>query len=418
MPLKLFNSLGHKKMEFQPQVKGQVRMYHCGPTVKEPAHIGKFRSFLMADILRRHLERSGFEVHQVMNVTDVGHLNEFQEDIVEIAAARSGLYAWELVEKEEKSFHQERAALRILDAQEYPRAREHIDTMIELVKDLEKKGVCYSAGGNIYLDVSNYTGYGKLSGKTVKELEKVQETLRARPSPHKRRPLDIDLWRTDALHEMRWDSPWGKGFPGWHVECAAMSRKYLGGSFDIHTGADDNRFPHHECEIAQVETLTGKPLANYWLHSGPVKVDGRPMLRQEDTVVTVRELLDSGFRGSVIRVALLSAHYRETLDFGESTLDWAREAVNALSGFHEHLKSSATGTRRKVDGREQPPVTWITETEARFQDALDRDLDYPAALQCILETQDRLEPDDVGDPRVAREALESWDRVLGILTEN
>ena len=324
------NSLGMQEQKFQSLEPDKVQMYHCGPTVKEPIHLGKFRSFLMADVLRRHLERSGYEVHQVMNITDVGHLNEFQEDFVEIAAARSGLYAWELVEKEEKKFHEERRALKILNAHEYPKAREHIDCMIGLAQDLEKKGVCYVSGGNLYLDVSKFSAFGKLSGKSITELKKLQESSRASVPRHKKHPLDIDLWRRDALHEMRWDSPWGRGFPGWHVECAAMSRKFLGGVFDIHTGADDNLFPHHECEIAQVEILTGKPLARYWLHTGLTRVEGKEMSRGNDNLVTVRELLEAGFRGIVLRVAILSSHYRSELNFDESTLDWARESVNLL----------------------------------------------------------------------------------------
>ena len=414
MSLRLLNSLGGKTAEFQPLEPGKVRMYHCGPTVKAPAHIGKFRSFLLADLLRRHLERSGFEVRQVMNITDVGHLNEFDEDIVEMAAARSGLYAWELVEEEEKKFHEERRALRILDAHEYPHARDHVGEMIDLVRDLEAKGVCYTAGGNVYLDISGFSGFGKLSGKSLAELTELQKSSRAAAAPRKRHPLDIDLWRTDALHQMLWDSPWGKGFPGWHVECAAMSRKYLGGSFDIHTGTDDILFPHHECEIAQVETLTGKPLASCWLHTGPVQVDGQPMLRQNANVVTVRELLDSGIPGVVVRVALLGTHYRESLDFGEAPLEWAQRSVAAVRAFHAHLEGAAK-TAGPAAG--EPPAAWITETDARFQEALDRDLDYPAALEAILEAQDRLEPEDIGNPRPAREAVESWDRVLGILEE-
>ena len=414
--LRLLNSLGGQLEKFRPLEPGKVSMYHCGPTVKEPIHIGKFRSFLVADILRRHLEYSGCEVHQVMNITDVGHLNEFEEDAIEIAAARSGLNAWELIEQEEAKFHEERRELRIRDAHEYPKAREHVETMIDFARELEQKGVCYSAGGNLYLDVSKFRDFGKLSGKPLDELTGLQQSSKTTVSPEKKHPLDIDLWRTDAIHQMRWDSPWGRGFPGWHVECAAMSRKYLGGAFDIHTGADDNIFPHHECEIAQVEVLTDKPLARYWLHSGPVTVEGKPMNRKNANLVTVRELLGSGFRGSVVRVALLSSHYRTELDMGESTFDKARAFVDTVLGFHEHL-SEAVKASASVSGSAttSSPAPWIAATDTAFCSAFDNDLDYPSAMRAILDTLVRLEPEDVGDPRQALAALEGWDRVMGAL---
>lgn len=411
MTLRLRNSLGGELEEFRPLVPGRVRMYHCGPTVKEAIHIGKFRSFLMADILRRTLELQGFEVHQVMNITDVGHLNEFEEDVIEIAAARSGIDTWELVESEERRFHEERKALRILDAHEYPRAREHIESMVEFIDDLEKKGVCYRAGGNLYLDTSRFAEFGKLTGKSREVLEELEQSLEGSAAPSKHHPLDIDLWRTDALHQMRWDSPWGRGFPGWHVECAAMSRKYLGGSFDIHTGADDNLFPHHECEIAQVELLTGKPLARYWLHTGPVKVEGKPMSRRNDNLVTVRELLEAGFRGEVVRLALLSSRYRDELDLDESAIDRARNAVNALVSFRDHLEEA----RSTGNGADRPAGPWIAATDERFREALEDDLDFPRALEAVLDALESLEAETLGPPGAALEALVRWDRVLGVL---
>ena len=411
MTIQLTNTLGGKKEAFSPLKPDSVSMYHCGPTMKEPLNIAKFRSFLLADILRRYLEYSGYEVRQVMNITDVGHLNEFEEDIVEIAAARTGLYAWELVEKEEKVFHDDRKALHIRSATYYPRAREHIDEMIALIKDLEGKGFTYQVGGNVFFDIKKSPRFGELAGKTLSALEKLTEKGRTPSHPEKHHPLDIDLWRTDLLHQMHWPSPWGRGFPGWHVECVAMSRKYLGQPFDIHTGTCENIFPHHESEIAQAEAIGGKPFARHWLHTGPVNVDGKSMSLENKNNVTVNELLSAGFRGSVIRVALLSAPYRDVLDFGESCMDRAREQVNLILAFHEHLSSQAGQGSQSAE----TCARWIQETESLFRDALGDDLNYPRALKSVTETVQNLEPAEIGDPPQALEALKRWDRVLGIL---
>jgi cysteinyl-tRNA synthetase len=410
MTLELTNTIGGRKEPFEPLEPGRARMYHCGPTVKEPLTIGKFRSFLLADVLRRHLERSGYAVRQVMNITDVGHLNEFEEDIVEIAAARTGLYAWELAAKEEELFHSERRTLHILDADEYPRAREHIECMIESIRALEKTGLCYRAGGNLYLDVAKTRRFGELAGKSLEELSALQRSRRKPPHPEKRHPLDIDLWRTDAVHQMAWDSPWGRGFPGWHVECAAMSRHYLGDSFDIHTGTDENIFPHHECEIAQAETLSGKPMARYWLHTAAVTAGRKPMSPQNRNVITVRELLEGGIRGSVIRAALLSEHYRTPLDFSEAVLDRVRPLVNAILSFREYLIESGASPHSSSS----KPAGWIAATEEAFTASLDDDLDFRGALRAVAQATQELEPAAVGDPGAALGALEGWNRVLGL----
>jgi cysteinyl-tRNA synthetase len=414
MVLKLTNTLGGKKAAFQSLEPGKVRMYHCGPTVSAHLNVAKFRSFLLADLLRRHFKYSGYEVVQVMNITDVGHLNEFEEDAVEIAAGRTGLTGPELVEMEEKIFHADRRALHICDATCYPRAREHIAEMIAVIADLEKRGFTYEAGGNIYFDITQSPRFGRLAGKALPELEKLAGIPEG-DHPEKRNSLDIDLWRKDTLHQVHWPSPWGRGFPGWHVECVAMSHKYLEGSFDIHTGTCENVFPHHECEIAQAEALTGKPLASCWLHTGPVTVEGLPMTRENKNLMTARQMLDAGFRGSVIRVALLAKHYREPLDFGEAAMDAARPLVNNYLAFHEHLISAASKPV-SAGGSKEAPAPWIEETDKAFQAALDDDLDYPTALGAILNRIETLQPQKVGNPNQAREALLRWDRVIGILS--
>jgi cysteinyl-tRNA synthetase len=415
MALKLTNTLGGKKVDFAPLTEGAVKIYSCGPTVKEPINLGKFRSFLLADLLRRSLELAGYEVRHVMNITDVGHLNEFEEDVVEIAAARSGMYPWELVQQEEKRFHQDRAALHVLDCHEYPHARDHVDEMIEVIRGLEAKGLTYQAGGNIYLDLDKVKGFGQLAGTTAAKLAERLEASRTPAHPEKRNILDIDLWRTDVAHTAHWRSPWGRGFPGWHVECVAMSRKYLGETFDVHTGSHENVFPHHECEIAQAESLSGKTLARFWLHSGPVHVDGKPMTLENNNVATVRELLESGFRGVVLRVALLSAPYREAVDFGKDVRELARDQVNAILGFHEYLTTEAPGAPATEGPAAGDPPEWIDATDREFRAALEDDLDYPRALRTVAEQVASLEPETCGATEHALEALKRWDQVLGIL---
>jgi len=416
MALHLTNTLGGKKERFTPLESSRVRMYHCGPTVKEHLNVAKFRSYLLADLLRRYFEVAGFDVLQVMNITDVGHLNAFEEDAVEIAAARTGLSAAELVELEEKVFHDDRKALHIRDATCYPRAREHIDEMVGVIAGLERRGFTYESGGNLYFDVRKSPAFGRLAGKSIEDLARdAPREGGAASLKKKRHPLDIDLWRTDVAHQIHWPSPWGRGFPGWHVECVAMSRKYLDGSFDIHTGTCENVFPHHECEIAQAEALSGKPLARFWLHTGLVTVDGQPMSRENRNLVNVRQMLDAGFRGSVIRAALLSEHYRAPLDFGEKAMDRARPRVNAYLGFHEYLAGCVNAQvlpLAKLDGN---TPRWIHDVDVKFFTALEDDLDWPTAFGSVVDAVERLEPEGVGDPTVALAALLRWDRVLGLL---
>ena len=413
MALCLSTTLNGSTETFAPLKPDRVRMYSCGPTVKEPINLAKFRSFLLADVTRRVLQYCGYEVNHVMNITDVGHLNEFEEDVIEVAAARKGLYPMELIAEEERIFHEDRRGLRVLDAHTYPHAREHIDDMIDVIRELEATGKTYVADGNLYLDITADAGFGRLTHASLDELIQLQKTSRTPQNPNKRHALDIDLWRTDIKHQAHWPSPWGRGFPGWHVECVAMSRKYLGASFDIHTGGHENTFPHHECELAQAAALGDEPLARYWLHSGPVLSDGKPMSLQNRNMLTVRELLEAGLRGPVVRVALLLVPYRETLDFGESLLDVARGHANTLLGFHEHLVERTEGSA--VTGESSPP-DWVQAADAEFVAAIENDLDYPGALDTVVRAIDQLSPEAIGDPQQCLNALKRWDRVLGILS--
>jgi cysteinyl-tRNA synthetase len=246
-------------------------MYNCGPTVYKRPHVGNFRAFLTADLLRRTFELLDYRVTQIMNITDVGHLTE--DDVADAAgddklqreAARRSLDPWQIAREVEAEFRDDLRAMRCLDAHAYPRATEHVPEMIEMIETLISKGHAYRADGNVYFDVRSFERYGALSGNTLEELD-AGASGRVEERGDKRSPHDFALWKRDPKHLMQWDSAFGRGFPGWHIECSAMARKYLGDTLDIHTGGPDNKFPHHECEIAQSECVTGEPFVRYWVH--------------------------------------------------------------------------------------------------------------------------------------------------------
>jgi cysteinyl-tRNA synthetase len=275
------DSLTREVREFTTIEPGVVRMYNCGPTVYGRQHIGNWRTNVCWDVLRRALEFGGYRVRQIQNITDVGHLtvdtvaDAAGEDKMELAARRDHLDAWGVAKKYEALFHEDRRALNIQDAERYPRATDHIAEMIAHVESLIRSGHAYATpAGNVYFSVATFPEYGRLSGNTVEELD---AGARVEVLEEKRAPEDFALWKRDEKHQMQWDSPWGRGFPGWHIECSAMSRKYLGDSFDIHGGGLENQFPHHECEIAQSECANGKPFVRYWLHNNMCTINGQKM---------------------------------------------------------------------------------------------------------------------------------------------
>jgi len=284
MSLSLFNSLTRRIDPFEPLDPPRVRIYNCGPTVYSHAHIGNFASFIMADLLRRYLEYSGYQVTQVMNITDVGHMTDDEiadgggEDKLEKKARQERKDPWQIARQYEEAFQRDREILNVLPAHHFPRATEHIPEMIALIEELLRKGLAYEAGDQVYFEISRFPRYGILSGNSPEEL---QAGARVEEDPHKRNPLDFCLWKRDPKHIMQWDSPWGRGFPGWHIECSAMSRKYLGEVFDIHTGGEDNIFPHHDCEIAQSSGGEDRIFARFWLHRRHILVNNRKMSKRE-----------------------------------------------------------------------------------------------------------------------------------------
>src|SRR5688572_20778231 len=303
MSFEVYNSLSRRKEAFRSLEPGLVRMYNCGPTVYSRAHIGNFRAFLFADLLRRWLEHSGYEVRQVMNITDVGHLTDEMagagEDRIEAAARREGRDPWKIAEGYTELFLADARRLGIQPALAYPRASAHVPEMVEIIEGLIDKGHAYQVDGNVYFEVRTFPRYGRLSGNRIDDTE---AGARVAVRDEKRDPADFALWKSDPHHLMKWPTRFGPhGFPGWHIECSAMARKHLGDRIDIHTGGEDNVFPHHECEIAQTEAYTGAPFATYWMHTKFLQVDGGKMSKRLGNTYSVDDVLAKGFEPRHLR---------------------------------------------------------------------------------------------------------------------
>ena len=383
--LKLFSSYTRKLEEFKPLDGKNVTMYSCGPTVYDYVHIGNLRSFLFADVLRRTLEHNGYTVKQVMNLTDVGHMlhdAEAGEDKVEVAAAKEGTTPQEITKKYIEYFEKTIKSLNIETAGEnHPKASEHVEEMKAIIVSLIEKGFAYVVGGDVYFDVRKFAKYGQLSGNT---LDKLEAGARIEINDKKKDPLDFALWISNDNHVMNWESPWSKrGYPGWHIECSAMAMRYLGETLDIHTGGEDNKFPHHECEIAQSESATGKTFANYWLHAAFMLVDGQKMSKSLNNFYKVEDLEAKGYEPRVIRYALISSHYREQKNFTFDSLDAAKSALEKIDNLAARLQK---GERPLIDMEKgSVPVKPIIDAAMKdFDDAMNDDLNVPKALGVLF----------------------------------
>jgi cysteinyl-tRNA synthetase len=408
VPIRFYNTLTKKKEEFAPLEKGVVRMYNCGPTVYSYPHIGNFRSFTFADVLRRWLEYRGFEVRQVMNITDVGHITadaDQGEDKMEAAARKEKKDPWAIAAHYTAIFHEIRAQLGFAPALAHPRATDHIAEMIALIEKLIAKGHAYVVGHNVYYSVATFPNYGRLSGNIAEDLE---AGARIEPHPDKKDPRDFALWKHDPKHVMQWDSPWGRGFPGWHIECSAMSMKYLGETLDIHTGGEDNIFPHHECEIAQSEGATGKPFCKYWMHARFLLVDGEKMSKSKGNFLTVEDVFAHGVTAPALRYALMSTHYRQQQNFTWEACDAAKQAVERLTEFRRRL-SDAHGAAT-LDAVK----TVVEKARKDFERAMDDDLNVSEALGAmftLVREVNRLDP----SPEAAAYARDQFDRLDTVL---
>jgi cysteinyl-tRNA synthetase len=369
--LQLYNTLTRRKEPFHPRDEGRVGMYLCGPTVYGETHIGNLRNVVVFDVLRRHLVASGREVVYVRNITDV-------DDKIIAAAGNDPLRAFIVAERWTRVYDELTAALGTLPPDIAPRASGHVPEMLALIARLVDHGLAYQAGGDVFFSVGKWPDYGRLSGRDLGEL---RAGARVEVNPDKRDPLDFALWKGAKRGEPVWDSPWGPGRPGWHIECSAMSTRYLGAGFDIHGGGEDLVFPHHENEIAQFEGATGEPFARYWLHNAFLEVKGEKMAKSVGNVVSPRELLRR-YRGVVLRFALLGAHYRSPLEFSDEALEDARASYDRLATF-------ATNAARALSGEEQGGGPGGAAAEGgwreRFLAALDDDLNVPAALAVLFD---------------------------------
>ncbi len=391
MALQITNDLTRRKEAFTPLHEGWVGMYVCGPTVYDHPHVGHAKSYISFDVVLRYLRFLGYRVRYVQNITDVGHLTDDAdegEDKIVRRAARERLEPMELVEIYTRSYFEDMDALRIVRPDISPRASGHIPEQIELVQKLLETGHAYEANGSVYFSVPSFPEYGKLSGRRIEE---IVEAVRIEQNPDKRHPADFALWkRAEAGHILRWNSPWGWGFPGWHVECSAMSIRYIGTTLDIHGGGLDNIFPHHESEIAQSEAANGVQFARYWMHNNMVTVDGTRMGKSLGNFVTLKQAfrgehprLSRAYSPAAIRFFVLSSHYRSPLDFSDGALD---AAERGLARLHEAARRVRERVATAPEGPLDPTVQGqLAEHRARFLAAMDDDFNTPVAIAVLFD---------------------------------
>lgn len=407
------NSLTRKKEKFVPINPPNVGMYTCGPTVYFYPQIGNWRTFVFEDILRRVLEYNGYKVTHVMNVTDVGHLTgdnigdaDLGEDRMEKAARQEGKTAWDIADFYIKDFKESRKELNILEPTFFVRATDHIKEQIELIKRLEGKGLIYKTKMGVYFDVSLFPDYGKLGGQKMVD-KRVATREELKEDPEKKNPFDFALWKFSAPSEkrhMEWESPWGVGYPGWHIECSAMSMKYLGEQFDIHTGGVDHVAIHHTNEIAQSEGATGKIPAKYWLHGEFLKVDGGRMGKSLGNAYTLHDIKKKGHEVLALRYLYLTAYYRDTLNF---TWDSLGASQTALSNLREQVLAAKKQSNRTVLSNEKNKK--VDDYNLRFVTAINDDLNTSKALAILWEVlKSNIPSEDKYDLSI------SFDQVLGL----
>jgi len=414
MSLVVFNTLTRKKEPFESLEPGLVRMYNCGPTVYSRQHVGNFRAFLFADVLRRWLEYRGYEVQQVMNITDVGHIQgdaDEGEDKIERRAREEQLDPWEISRENARLFLDDLRRLDVQPALVYPRATEHIEEMVEIIAGLIEKGYAYQVDGNVYFDVSRFERYGRLSGNKVADLE---AGSRVEINEEKRHPADFALWKSDPRHIMKWDTRFGPdGFPGWHIECSAMARAHLGDRIDIHTGGEDNVFPHHECEIAQTECFTGAPFANYWMHTKFLQVDGGKMSKSLGNVYTVDDVEQRGFTARALRFALIRSHYRQPINFTWESMRDASSTLDSLDDLVARLRRAAA-SQSGAAGAAGAGLELVEQARLTFEQGMDDDLNVSRALPGLFALRAHVLEGRLG-AAAAREALALLERIHGVL---
>lgn len=391
MGLKLHNTLSRKTEEFKPLHEGRVGIYVCGPTVYGHAHLGHAKSYVSFDVLVRYLRYLGYSVTYIQNITDVGHLTDDAdsgEDKLAVAARREHKHPMALAEYYTASYFADMDQLQCVRPDISPRATGHIPEQIALVKTLIDKGCAYEVNGSVYFEVAKFPGYGKLSGRSVEDM---QAGARVEVSPEKRHPADFALWKkAEPNHIMQWESPWGMGYPGWHLECSVMSMKYLGPTIDIHGGGIENQFPHHECEIAQSEAANGVQFVRYWLHNNMVTVNGQKMGKSLGNFITLKQLfsgqhetLSRAYDPLAVRQLILQSHYRSPIDFSDAALTAAQSGYDRIAEAVIALRKQIG--RAKRGAIDASAATELERLKGRFEEAMNDDLNTAVALSVIFE---------------------------------
>ncbi len=375
MSIQVYNVLTRQKEEFKPLNPDLVTMYVCGPTVYDYSHIGHAKTYVSFDVIVRYLRFSGYRVRYVQNITDVGHLLDTGEDRIVKGARRERIEPMEVVERYTRAYFAVMDALNVTRPDISPRASAHIPEQIEMIKHLLADGYAYEVDGSVYFSVEKFDEYGKLSGRRLEELE---EGARVNVRDEKRHPADFALWKkAEPEHILRWPSPWGWGFPGWHIECSVMSTKYLGETFDIHGGGIDNIFPHNECEIAQAEAATHKPFARYWLLTGSLTLDGVKMSKSLGNVLTITDALKQ-YSPEAIRYFILSSHYSNPIDFSDAAIEASAKGLERILVPVRAVRDRLRNAAESGDGADF--VATLDEHRAALKAAMDDNFNAPAAI--------------------------------------
>ena len=405
--MKLYNTLTRKKEEFIPLEEGKVKMYVCGPTVYNYIHIGNARPFIMFDTLRRYLQYKGYDVTFVQNFTDV-------DDKIIKRGHEEGISPEEVANKYIDEYFVDADGLGIKRADVHPRVTDNIQQIIDFVKDLEDKGYAYEVNGDVYFDTKKFEGYGKLSKQNQDELE---AGARIEVNDQKRHPMDFVLWKSKKEGEPGWNSPWGEGRPGWHIECSVMSNRYLGESIDIHGGGQDLAFPHHENEIAQSEARSGKTFSNYWIHNGYININNEKMSKSKGNFFTVRDI-SKQYDLEIVRFFMLSAHYRNPVNFSDEMLNQAKAGLERLYNAKEKLEFTISNlSESSIKDEEKGLVNELVSYKTKFINAMEDDLNTADAVSAIFELSKFINTNvnETSSLEFAKMCLDKFNELTGVL---
>ncbi|MCC0647454.1 cysteine--tRNA ligase [Clostridioides difficile] len=405
--MKVYNTLTRAKEEFVPLEEGKVKMYVCGPTVYNYIHIGNARPFIIFDTLRRYLEYRGYDVTYVQNFTDV-------DDKIINRSHEEGISPEEVATKYIKEYFVDCDGLGIKRANVHPQVTDNIQQIIDFIKELEDKGYAYAVNGDVYFDTNKFEGYGKLSGQKQEDLE---AGARIEVNDQKRHPMDFVLWKAKKEGEPGWESPWGEGRPGWHIECSVMSKRYLGETIDIHAGGQDLTFPHHENEIAQSEARSGKTFSKYWMHNGYININDEKMSKSKGNFFTVRDI-SKLYDLEIVRFFMLSAHYRNPVNFSDEMLNQAKAGLERLYNTKEKLEFTLSNLKESsLTEKEVELVKELDNFRQRFIDAMDDDVNTADAISIIFELAKLINSnvDENSSLELAKKCLDEFNELTGVL---